>query len=96
MSWAKNLPECSPGCQRFYFQTKDPDLVEFWSALDRKMLIYILWPSGIFYGHLGYFMTFGTFWVHLVMVSCTKKNLATPSVAQPIFCPNLYPPTQPI
>jgi hypothetical protein len=39
-------------------------------------------PFGIFYGHLGYFMTiwytlcsFGTFFP--VLVSCTKKNLAT-------------------
>jgi hypothetical protein len=43
---------------------------------------YILWRFGIFYRHLGYFMTiwyilwsFGTFCP--VLVSCTKKNLAT-------------------
>jgi hypothetical protein len=43
---------------------------------------YILWTFGTFYGHLGYFMTiwyivcsFGT--VFPVLVSCTKKNLAT-------------------
>jgi hypothetical protein len=43
---------------------------------------YILWPFGIFYGHLGYFMTiwyilcsFGTFVP--VLVSWTNKNLAT-------------------
>jgi hypothetical protein len=42
----------------------------------------ILWPFGIFYGFLGYFVTiwyilcsFGTFFP--VLVSCSKKNLAT-------------------
>jgi hypothetical protein len=42
----------------------------------------ILWPFGIFFEHLGYFMTiwhivcsFVTFFP--VLVSCTKKNLAT-------------------
>jgi hypothetical protein len=46
-----------------YFQTKNPNLGKFCSALDWKMLIYfmaiwnILWTFGIFYGHLGYFMT---------------------------------------
>jgi hypothetical protein len=46
---------------------------------------YILRPFGIFYGHLGYFMTI---W-HIVcsffpvLVSCTKKNLAT--LVPPVF-----------
>jgi uncharacterized membrane protein (DUF106 family) len=63
------------------FQTKNPNLGKFWRASDWKMLIYILWPFGIFYRHLGYFMTiwyilcsFGTF--SQVLVSCPKKNLA--------------------
>jgi hypothetical protein len=44
--------------------------------------LYILWSFGIFYRHLGYFMTiwyilcsFGTFFP--VLVSYIKKNLAT-------------------
>jgi hypothetical protein len=43
---------------------------------------YILWPLGIFYDHCVHFMiiwyilcSFGTFFP--VLVSCTKKNLAT-------------------
>jgi hypothetical protein len=47
---------------------------------------YILWPFGIFYGYLGYFMTiwyilcsFGTFCP--VLVLCTNKNLATLSAS---------------
>jgi hypothetical protein len=55
------------GCQMVCFQTKNPNLGKFWRALDWKMF-YILWPFGIFYGDLGYFMTiwyilysFGTF-----------------------------------
>jgi hypothetical protein len=76
------------GCQMVYFQTKNTKLGKFWRPLDWKMLIYfmviwnILQTFGIFYRHLGYFMTikyilcsFGTFL--LVLVSCTKKNLAT-------------------
>jgi hypothetical protein len=63
------------------FQTKNPNLDKFWRVLDCKMLIY-LWPFVMFYRHLGYFMTiwyilcsFGTYF--LVLVSCTKTNLAT-------------------
>jgi hypothetical protein len=45
---------------------------------------YILWPFGIFYGHLVYFMAIW-YWYHFPslgifftpLVSCTKKNLAT-------------------
>jgi hypothetical protein len=36
-----------------YFETRNPNLGNFWSALDLKMLAYFI-PSGIFYGHLGY------------------------------------------
>jgi hypothetical protein len=35
----------------------------------------ILWPFGIFCGHLVYFMVFGIF--SPVLVCCAKKNLAT-------------------
>jgi H+/Cl- antiporter ClcA len=61
------------GCQMVCFQTKDSNLVKFSRALDWKNG-YILWPFGIFYGHLGYFVfswyilcSFGTFfrfWYH--------------------------------
>jgi hypothetical protein len=50
-------------------------------ALDWKMLIYfiafmnILPTFGIFYDHLVHFFSFDTFFP--VLVSCTKKNLAT-------------------
>jgi hypothetical protein len=63
------------GCQMVYFQTKNPNLGKFWSALQWNMLVnfiaihmyftavwYILWP----------------FWsIFPVLVCCTKKNLAT-------------------
>jgi hypothetical protein len=55
--------------------------VNFRGPLNGKCL-YSLWPFGIFCSDLGYFMTiwynlysFGTFFT--VLVSCTKKNLAT-------------------
>jgi hypothetical protein len=63
-----------------YFETKILIWANFGGQLTGKCL-YILWPFGIFYGHLGYFMTiwyilcsFGTFYP--VLVSCTKKHLA--------------------
>jgi hypothetical protein len=73
---------------RCFFQTRNPNLGKFLKALDWKMLKHfmdiwnILRTFGIFYGHLGYCVTtwnilcsFGTFF--LVLVSCTKKKLAT-------------------
>jgi hypothetical protein len=30
------------GCQMVYFQTKNPNLGKFWSALDWKVLIYLM------------------------------------------------------
>jgi hypothetical protein len=54
------------GCQMVSFQTQTANLGKFWRALDWKMLIYIFWPFGIFYGHLGYFMTIWCICVHLV------------------------------
>jgi hypothetical protein len=63
------------------FQTKNSNLCKFSRALDWKNG-YSLCPFGIFYGHLGYFMTiwyilysFGKFF--LVLVSWTNKHLAT-------------------
>jgi hypothetical protein len=63
------------------FQTKNRNLGKFWKSLDRKMLIY-------FMAYWNIFRTFGiimTIWYILcsfgtlfpVLVSCTKKNLAT-------------------
>jgi hypothetical protein len=58
------------GCQMVYFQTKNPNLGKFWRVLQSKMLAYciaiwsilwafgILWPIGIFHGHLIYFSQF--------------------------------------
>jgi hypothetical protein len=63
------------------FQTKNSNLGKFWRALDGKMLIYfmaiwyILHPFGIFYDHLVHFVII--WYIFPVLVSCTKKNLAT-------------------
>jgi hypothetical protein len=62
----------------FIFKTKNPTLGKLWNALDWKMLIYfmaicnILWTLGMFYDHLVHLVHFFP-----VLVSCTKKNLAT-------------------
>jgi hypothetical protein len=72
------------GCQIVYFQTKNSKFDKLWRALCGLDNVYI------FYGHLEYFTViwtifwpFGTFCVNLVhfavLLSCTKKNLATPS-----------------
>jgi hypothetical protein len=65
-----------------FFQTKNPNLGKCLRALDWKMLIFILWPLGTFYGHLWYFMTiwynvcsFGPFFYVFGMIH--QKNLAT-------------------
>jgi hypothetical protein len=58
-------PASSQGCQMLYFQTKNPNLGRFWSALQCKMLVNskafwsILLPLGKAYGHL----------VHSVVIS---------------------------
>jgi hypothetical protein len=63
------------GCQMVSFQTKIPYLGKFWRALEWKMLINfmaiwnILW---LFHDHLVHFV-----FIFPVLVSCTKKNLAT-------------------
>jgi hypothetical protein len=52
---------CNQGCQMVYFQTKNPNLGNFWSAMQWKMLVNfmaiwsILLPFHIFYSHLVYF-----------------------------------------
>jgi hypothetical protein len=49
------------GCQMVCFQTKNPNLDQFWRVLLLKILVYfkaiwsILWPLEIFYSHLVYF-----------------------------------------
>jgi hypothetical protein len=75
------MPRLGQGCQMVCFQTKNPNLGNFWRALDWKMLIYFMAICNI-NGHLGSFMaiwynlcSFGTFFA--VLVSCTEKNLAT-------------------
>jgi hypothetical protein len=74
------------GCQMVYFQTKNPNLGKFWRALNWTMVIYFMaiW-NGIFFYHLVHFVfiwyilgSFVFIWYHFpVLVSCTKKNLAT-------------------
>jgi hypothetical protein len=64
-----------------YFQTQNPNWGKFWRALDLEMLIYftaicnILRTHGIFFDHLIYFVFIR--YIFPVLVSCTKKNLAT-------------------
>jgi hypothetical protein len=72
------LKASEQGCQIAYFQTKDPNLGKFWRDLQWKILAYVvyIWPFGLFYGHMIYFMV--TYLVYFpVLVCCTKKNLAT-------------------
>jgi energy-coupling factor transporter transmembrane protein EcfT len=68
-----------------YFQTKNPNSGTFWSVLDLKMLVHllyfmgfwdILWPLSAFCVHLVHFS-----W--LWYLSRTKKNLATLSTTVP-------------
>jgi hypothetical protein len=64
-----------------YFQTQNPNLGKFWKVLQLKMLVIfmsissILWPNGIFYGHLVHFVVI--WYMFHVLVYCTEKNLAT-------------------
>jgi hypothetical protein len=53
------------GCQMVYFQTKIPIWVIFWGPLIRKCW-YILWPFGIFLGHLEYCKDICDIYDHLV------------------------------
>jgi hypothetical protein len=63
------------------FQTKNPDLGKNFRALERQMLLYvmaiwnILWPLGIFYGHLAHCVFI--WYIFPALVSWSKTNLAT-------------------
>jgi hypothetical protein len=65
----------------FILKPKNPNLGKFWSALDWKMRIYFMAicnisPTfGIFYDHMVHFVFI--WYIFPVLVSCTKKNLAT-------------------
>jgi hypothetical protein len=69
------------GCQMFYFQTKNNNLGKFFRALDWKILIYFMpiWnifrAFGKYYGRLVQIMLI--WYIFQVLVSNTKKNLAT-------------------
>jgi hypothetical protein len=69
------------GCQMVDFHTKNHDLGIFWRALEWKMLVYptticsIIMLFGIFCGHLVYCTVI--WYIFHVLVSCSKKNLAT-------------------
>jgi uncharacterized membrane protein YiaA len=65
------------------FLNQNPNLGKFWRALE----LYILWPFGLFYVQLVYFMDIwfilwyvGIFFT--ILVCCTEKNLATLSLAR--------------
>jgi hypothetical protein len=65
-----------------YFQPKNASVGRFRRVLQWKMFVYftaawsVLLPSGIFCGHLVYFIAiYGIFFP--ILVCCTKKNLAT-------------------
>jgi hypothetical protein len=61
-----------------YFQIKNPILGKFWSALDWKMLAYLMaiWNIYEHFMTIWYILcSFGTLFP--VLVSCTNKNLAT-------------------
>jgi hypothetical protein len=68
-------------CQMVSFQTKNPKLGKFWRALAWKMLIYfmaiwnMLQKFGSFYDHFVHFVFI--WYIFPVLISCTKKNLAT-------------------
>jgi hypothetical protein len=72
---------CSRVARWFILKTKFPLWVNFGRSCNRRCC-YVLWPFGIFYGQLVNSMaiwyilwSFGKFF--LVLVFCTKKNLAT-------------------
>jgi hypothetical protein len=68
------------GCQMVCLVTKNPNSGKFWSALDGKIFLYFvaIWNTlrtfGIFHDHL---VNFVFIWDFFVLVSWTKKNLAT-------------------
>jgi hypothetical protein len=60
-----DVPGDLQGCKMAYFQTKIPILVNFGGSCNGKCW-YILWPFGLFYGHLVYF-TYGRL-VYLMVI----------------------------
>jgi hypothetical protein len=71
----------SQGCQMVCFQTKNPNLGKFWSALDLEN-VYVFYAQMEYfseiwevYGHLVHFVSF--WYIFPFFVSCTRKNLAT-------------------
>jgi hypothetical protein len=76
-----SLSKTDQGCQMVYFQTKNPNLGKFLSALDWKVSIYfmaiwnIIQTFGKIYDHLAHFVFI--WYIFPVLVSFTKKNLAT-------------------
>jgi hypothetical protein len=56
--FANETTDCHQGCQMAYFRTKNPNFGSFLRDLQWKMLVIflaiwsILWPFGIFCGHL--------------------------------------------
>jgi hypothetical protein len=78
------------GCQRVYFQTKNPNLGKFYRAFDWKMLIYfmtilehftdiwdILWPFGTFSVNL---VPCFQFWYH------APRKIWQPCIARETWC----------
>jgi hypothetical protein len=58
------------GCRMEFFQTKNPNLGQFWRPLE--------WKIGIFYGHLVCFTATWQFGIFSpVLEYCVKKNTAT-------------------
>jgi hypothetical protein len=68
-----------------HFQTKNPNLGEFWRVLRKNMLVYfmgiwsILLPFRILVAIWYILWMFSIYFP--VLVSCSKKNLATPNLA---------------
>jgi hypothetical protein len=64
-----------------YFQTKNPNLGKFLEGLAMEYVVYF-WPCDLFCGHVINFVAIWcTLWslgiFFLVLVCCTRKNLAT-------------------
>jgi hypothetical protein len=75
-------PPCrDQGCQMVYFQTKNSNLGKFCRALNWKMLIYfmVIWNILRAFGMVNYCLVHFMFiwYIFPVLVSCTKKNLAS-------------------
>jgi hypothetical protein len=66
------------GCQTAYFETKNPNLSKFWRVSDWKVLVNYISIRYTYFMDIWYIL-----WLYLflVLVCCTKKNLATLYVA---------------